>query len=151
MVALSELCSHCKSCLLTPSTTQPAIVPSSTVADVLTAPRAMLQGDVSNKLLSHVINHKSDGSTLQQHTGGPKETWQRVVSGKVASQQASTRTRDRREQLLTSQRQLQCRGAKGASAQLAHSTRVMSIENIVLENTVNISQNKRLSQSQHCA
>ena len=51
-----------------------------------------------------------------------------MVSAKVASQQASTRTRERREQLLSAQRQLQCGGAKGASAQLAHSTRVMSTE-----------------------
>ena len=127
VMALSELCSHCKSCLQTPRTPQPAIVPSSTVADVLTAPRAMLQGDVSNKLLSHLINHTSDGSTLQQHTGGPKKTWQRVVSAKVASQQASTHTRETRTVANFSETAT-VRGAKGASAQLAHSTRVMSIE-----------------------
>ena len=125
VMPLHSLASHCSNC--SPSSIK-AIAPSTTVGEVLTAPKELLQGDTANKLLSHLINSKSVDGKLEQHTGGPKKLWHRVVNATVSSSAASTRTLERREQSLSALRQSQCGGLAGSRAQLVHATKVMPRE-----------------------
>ena len=104
------------------------IVPSSSVADVMQAPASMLQGDISDKLLSHLINNKSISGELQQRTGRRPILWRRVTSATTPTGETSARTNRRREAEIESMRQNVCGGVDGSALQKVHAATVMGKE-----------------------
>ena len=121
-ITLSSLRGHVSQC----TGYARSICPSTPVSDVLQAPDFMLQGDVSDRLLSKLISAKSEGSQVQQRTGGRPVVWERVTAARVSSEEASERTRRRRSSELDHLRHTVCGGLTGSFAQQSHDTRVMS-------------------------
>ena len=110
-------------------TAKRTVTPSTKVSDVLDAPPSALQGNVSDALLSKLIECKAEDGVIHQRSGRKNITWVRASQANCPSGEVSARQSRRRASQIESFRQVVCGGAEGSRAQQVRDLKVMSHTN----------------------
>eukprot|EP00117_Sycon_ciliatum_P026615 scpid33635/ scgid5600/ E3 ubiquitin-protein ligase NRDP1; RING finger protein 41 &gt; E3 ubiquitin-protein ligase NRDP1; RING finger protein 41 len=112
-IPLASLQHHGQTCT---NTGKHTITPTTPVGDILHASPKKLQGNVAEKLTSHLVRSKSDNGLLHLRSQGPSQIWKKTTVGTVSSDEASERTQRRRSLELRQTEQLVC-GSSASSIQ----------------------------------
>ena len=135
VVPLHQLQGHVQSCPFNPESVsqQPpirSVRKSSTVAEVLSAPASVPQGDVATSLLTHMVTAQSEDGKLEVKTSsdrrGKPQVYRLVSECIVPSCAASSPTLKRRGSDLTKSAESICGWSDGARAQLITSLKRLS-------------------------
>ena len=129
-VALQSLRQHVSNCPYkgTSALAMRTVRPSSTATEIMSASPSKLQGNVADKLMSHLVNARMDGDKLRVKTGthGRQLLLQRTTVGEVPSSSASTSTLRRREEQMVKSGKAVCVGDEGLRAQQVAGLRRLS-------------------------
>ena len=94
------------------------ITPSARVSDILSSSLSKLKGDVSRKLMYHLISAQEEGGQLEVSTPGRSQTWVRLTKAGQPSSAAAECTLRRRSNELEEVRKV-VSGASSATQQAA--------------------------------
>ena len=133
ITTLCDLCAHVNVCSHNPSTPYvplpSTITPSSTVRDVLSCSASHLKGDVSCKLLNHMVQNMSTDGTLEVRASarhGRPQVWMRTTGGTKPAEDVTARTLQRRNNEISRLSTKVCGSEDSAKAQAAVSLKGMS-------------------------
>ena len=130
IVPLPQLRQHVSSCTFArgthPPTLKRVVTESTPVKAILTASPSKLQGKTTDTLLAHLVDAKSSGGSLELHTGGRSKLFCQVTQGNKSSNDASSRTLQRRQKELTRLSSTVCGSSESAVAQHAASLKCMN-------------------------
>ena len=114
IIPLEELRNHVSKCT---NTRKHTLTSSTPVAAVLTASPTKLQGDVSDRLTTHLVKSKAVNDVSELRSKGPSQTWTKTIIPKVPSNEASESTIRRRSRMIEQNQQLVCGGPQASVAQ----------------------------------